>query len=331
MRRPKDKANVEAGVGLITRRAIAALRDRRFFTLGELNAALSEKASEINSAQFARKPGSRASVFEAQEREELAPLPKSPFQVCSWERATVRPDCHVAARGRFYSVPFEYAGKVVYDQMPFDDRLGMLVDVESDKRLATKLANLVRGAKLRFPDARSESVVYDPRRGIEKEAMARYFSCKYVEDAADIVITGPTGSGKSWLSCALAMSACRHYRSARYCRMPELLNELAAAKAAGRYERVLAKYKKYELLVIDEFMLNVTTKDETRDLYELIEGRSQIHSTVFCSQYQEAGWLERLGGGTSAEGIVDRISNNAYRIRLTGDVNMRETTSKVKR
>ena len=113
MRRPKDKANVEAGVGLIARRAIAALRDRRFFTLGELNAALSEKASEINSAQFARKPGSRASVFEAQEREELAPLPKSPFQVCSWERATVRPDCHVAARGRFYSVPFEYAGKVI--------------------------------------------------------------------------------------------------------------------------------------------------------------------------------------------------------------------------
>ena len=94
---------------------------------------------------------------------------------------------------------------------------------------------------------------------------------------------------------------------------------------------MLAKYKKYELLVIDEFMLNVTTKGETRDLYELIEGRSQIHSTVFCSQYQEAGWLERFGGGTSAEGIVDRISNNAYRIRLTGDVNMRETTSKVKR
>lgn len=151
-------------------------------------------------------------------------------------------DMRMAGMADAYSE--QMADRLVYDQMPFDDRLGMLVDAESDKRLATKLANLVRGAKLRFPDARSESVVYDPRRGIEKEAMARYFSCKYVEDAADIVITGPTGSGKSWLSCALAMSACRHYRSARYCRMPELLNELAAAKAAGRYERVLAKYKK---------------------------------------------------------------------------------------
>ena len=112
--------------------------------------------------------------------------------------------------------------------------------------------------------------------------------------------------------------------------MPELLNELAAAKDAGRYERVLAKYKKYELLVIDEFMLNITTKEETRDLYELIEGRSQIHSTIFCSQYQEAGWLERLGGGTSAEGIVDRISNNAYRIKLSGEMNMREMTRRVR-
>ena len=165
----------------------------------------------------------------------------------------------------------QMADRLVYDQMPFDGRLGMLVDAESDKRLATKLANLARGAKLRFPGARSESVGY-----------------------------------------ALAMPACRRYRSARYCRMPELPNELAAAKAAGRYERVLAKYKKYELLVIDEFMLNVTAKDETRDLYELIEGRSQTHSTVFCSQYQEAGWLERLAAAPRP-----RASSTAYRTTPT--------------
>lgn len=91
----------------------------------------------------------------------------------------------------------------------------------------------------------------------------------------------------------------------------------------------MAKYKKYELLVIDEFMLSVTTKEGTRDLYDLVEGCSQIHSTVFFGQYQEAGWLERLGVG-DAEGIDDRISNNAHRIKLTGDANMREVTSKVK-
>lgn len=154
-------------------------------------------------------------------------------------------DMRMASMADAYSE--QMADRLVYDQMPFDDRLGMLVDVESDRGLATKLANLVRGAKLRFPDARSESVVYDPRRGIEKEAMARCFSCKYVEDAADIVITGPTGSSKSWLSCALAMSVCRHYRSGRYCRMPELLNEAGGGQVgpplragAGQIQEVRA-------------------------------------------------------------------------------------------
>jgi DNA replication protein DnaC len=136
--------------------------------------------------------------------------------------------------------------------------------------------------------------------------------------------------GKTWMGCAFAMASCKHYHTTRYARMPELLTEFAAAKEAGRYERVLARYRKFECLVIDEFMLNVTSKEETRDLYELIEGRSQNASTIFCSQYQEAGWLERLGGGTSAEGIVDRIANNAYRIELNGDINMREATSKLR-
>ena len=113
VRRPRDKANVEAGVGIVTRRAIAALRDRTFFTLAELNAALQAKVAEINDAMFSRKPGSRSSVFDAQERDSLAPLPAVPFQVCSWERVTVRSDYHVCVRGGFYSVPFEYIGKVV--------------------------------------------------------------------------------------------------------------------------------------------------------------------------------------------------------------------------
>lgn len=113
VRKPRDKANVEAGVGIVTRRAIAALRDRTFFTLAELNAALQAKVAGINDSPFTRKPGSRSSVFDAQEREALAPLPAAPFQVCSWERVTVRSDYHVPVRGSFYSVPFEYIGKIV--------------------------------------------------------------------------------------------------------------------------------------------------------------------------------------------------------------------------
>lgn len=113
VKKPKDKANVEAGVGLVTRRIIAALRNRTFFSLGELNAAILEKISHVNTAPFARKPGSRASIFDSQEKDELAPLPKTPFQVCSWESVTVRSDYHVAVHGCFYSVPYEYIRKVV--------------------------------------------------------------------------------------------------------------------------------------------------------------------------------------------------------------------------
>ncbi len=224
----------------------------------------------------------------------------------------------------------QLADRLTFDKLSFETRIGMIIDAELDKRQSTRLTNLIKGAKLRFSDARSESVIYEPSRHLDREAFARYFSCKFIEDAADMVITGPTGSGKTWMGCALAMAACKHYHTTRYTRMPELLNEFSASKSAGRYERVLTKYRKYECLVIDEFMLNVTSKEETRDLYELIESRSQNVSTIFCSQYQEVGWLERLGGGTSAEGIVDRIANNAYKIELNGNVNMREATSKLR-
>lgn len=112
-RRPRDKANVEAAVGIVTRHAIAALRNETFFSLGELNAALAAKVEKINSMPFAKKPGSRNSVFESQEKQALSPLPAQPFSVCTWSRGTVRSDHHVAAAGCFYSVPFEYSRKVV--------------------------------------------------------------------------------------------------------------------------------------------------------------------------------------------------------------------------
>ena len=224
----------------------------------------------------------------------------------------------------------QLADRLTYDQLPADVRVGTLVDAELDRRQSTRLANLLKGAKLREPGACSEAVPYAEGRGITREEMARHFSCTYVDDSIDIVVTGPTGSGKTWLGCALAVAACRHYRTARYVRLPELLGELAAAGEAGRCRSALGKYLRYGLLVVDEFMPNATTKGETHDAYELVEGRTRVHSTACLSQYQEKGWLERLGGGTSAEGVVGRIANNSYRIRLSGDVNMRRETSPVR-
>ena len=225
----------------------------------------------------------------------------------------------------------QLSDRLVYDQIPAEDRIGMLVDAEADKRRNAKLIRLLRDARLRFPEACPEEIIYEPARHLDKSMLSTYFSCRFIEDGIDIAILGPTGSGKSFLANAIAVAAVKRFHSARYMRTPELLCEFKVARETGRYEKTLARYRKYQLLILDDFLLNTATKEETRDLYELIEGRNMRVSTIYCSQFSEAGWLERLGGGTSAEGIVDRITNSSYKIILDGDVNMREMTSKVKR
>ena len=141
VRQPKDKANVEIGVGIITRQVIASFRDRVFFSLGELNAALIARVEEINNMQFAKKPTSRNSIFETQEKDVLSALPATAFSVCSWERATVRGDYHVALKGNFYSVPFEHAKRVV-------DIRSTMQSVEifcSDVRIASHIRSFGEG------------------------------------------------------------------------------------------------------------------------------------------------------------------------------------------
>lgn len=209
VRRPKDKANVEAAVGMVTRRAIAALRDRPFFTLGELNAALAEKVAEINSAQFTRKPGSRASVFEAQERQELAPLPKTPFPVCSWERATVRSDYHVAARGCFYSVPFEYIGKVVDVRVTQAAVEVFYQDVRIASHLRSREEAAFVTARTHMPENHVEYLEWNAE-GLAKRASAVGPAC---ERAAALVMGAQEtrqkaiGQGKSLLSLAARFGA----------------------------------------------------------------------------------------------------------------------------
>ena len=228
-------------------------------------------------------------------------------------RETIRKMREMKLLGMADAFAAQLADRLTYDQLPADVRVGMLVDAELDRRQSTRLANLLKGAKPREPRACSEAVSYAEGRGITREEMARHFSCTHVDDSIDIAVTGPTGSGKTRLGCALAVAACRRYRTAGYVRLPELLGELAAAGEAGRYRSALGKYLRHGLLVVAEYMPNAATKEETHDVYELVEGRTRVHSTACLSQYQEKGRLERLGGGTSAEGVVDRVTNNMRR------------------
>ncbi len=212
----------------------------------------------------------------------------------------------------------------IYESMPFDDRFAMVVDAEVDKRKTNKYNRLLKSAKLRFPDASPEGFIYDGGRKIDKASIARLLECRFIDEKRDVLVTGPTGVGKTWLACAAGKAACRKYKTVRYIRLSELFAELALARETGRYTRAIAKFAKYNLLILDDWLLYKCSRDEQRDVYELIEAREQYNPTMLCSQFTEESWLARIGNAASSEGVIARLTRiDSVRIRFDGDSDMR--------
>jgi DNA replication protein DnaC len=219
----------------------------------------------------------------------------------------------------------QMANPSVYEIMPFEDRLAMIVDAECDKRKANKFARLSKDAKLRYPDACPEGFDFRDDRQLDRTQIARLMECRFIDEGRDVIITGVTGTGKTWLSCAIGKAACRRFKTVRYVRLPQMLADMAVAREALRFERILAKYMHYNLLIIDDWLLFKCSKDEQRDIYELIEVRDQIGSTVFCSQFAEESWLSRLGKAPSSEGVVARITKaDVVRVEFSSNADMRK-------
>ncbi|MCK9176782.1 MAG: ATP-binding protein [Clostridiales bacterium] len=166
------------------------------------------------------------------------------------------------------------------------------------------------------PNAHIADIDYAPARELNRELILRLASCDYLQDARNIVVMGATGTGKSYLACALGMEACKQSYTVRYTRMTELFEELILARSEGKFLKFKKDIAKVDLLIIDDWMLVKLTEEESTMLLEVIHSRHRRKSTMFCSQFAPPGWHLRIPEETIADAILDRIVYDSYEIHL---------------
>lgn len=217
------------------------------------------------------------------------------------------------------------------NDLPFEDRFGMLVDIKYTNRKNNRLKRLIRNSELEQIGASLMEIDYTSGRKLNKALVTRLATCEYISEHRNIFVTGATGSGKTYMACAFGMEACKQYFTVRYIRLPDFLLEMEVARSEGRFQKVLDKYAHPLLLILDEWLLLKLTENECRDVFELIHRRRKKSSTIFCSQFLQEEWYDRLGGNDNplADAILDRIIHDAYKINIesidpTKDISMRE-------
>lgn len=206
----------------------------------------------------------------------------------------------------------------------FDDRFGLLVDAEWLARENKRLARALQDAKLKLPHACIEAIDYPARRELDKSVIRQLATCRWVQEHHAVIVTGATGTGKSFIACALAQQACRKGYRAYYRRASRLFDDLRLARADGTYGRLLGKLARMDVLVLDDWGLAPVQDQERRDLLEILEDRYGTRSTIVTSQLPPTQWHDHIGDPTLADAIRDRLLHNAHRIVVKGPSRRKE-------
>lgn len=201
--------------------------------------------------------------------------------------------------------------------MTFEERLGLLADREAADRETRRLKTRLRKAKLR-QNACIEDIDFKHPRGLDKSLITRLADCKWIKKHQNLIITGPTGVGKSYLACAFAQKACREGYTTVYLRISRLFEDLSLAKGDGRYIKMLTSFAKTDLLVLDDYGLAKLNQEQRHDLLEILEDRHGLRSILVTSQLPLGHWHEQIGDPTLADAILDRLIHNAHKIHLKG-------------
>jgi len=201
--------------------------------------------------------------------------------------------------------------------LSFEERLNLLIDREHIQRENRRLTDRLRKAKLK-QTACIEDIDYKNGRGLDKSVIAKLSTSEWIKSHYNLLITGKTGTGKSYLACAFAHNACLQGYSARYLRANRFFQELTLAKADGRYNKCLAELAKTNLLILDDFGLSVLTQEQRRDLLEVLDDRHNVRATIITSQLPVSHWHETIGDETLADAILDRVVHSAYQLNLMG-------------
>lgn len=211
--------------------------------------------------------------------------------------------------------------------LAFDERLGLLVDAEWTYRENKRIQRALKEAKLRISEACIEAIDFPAKRELDKALIRQLQTCRWIQEHQAVLVTGATGTGKSYIACALAHHACRRGFRAIYRRASRLFDELKIARADGTYRTVLARLARVDVLVIDDFAVAPIDDHQRNDLLEVMEDRYGIRSTIVTSQLAPSHWHDYLVDPTLADAICDRLLNSAHRLMLKGPSRRKDKTT----